>query len=58
MYGDAEFQEYMAKTHTIQNQSRVIAEWNMSVPGNIKEVGNYRNRATGSFSQLPLQVGL
>lgn len=53
MYGDAEFQEYMAKTHTIQNQSRVIAEWNMSVPGNIKEVGNYRNRADGTFSNLP-----
>jgi len=53
MYGSPEFQEYMAKTHTIQNQSRVIAEWNMSVPGNILEVGNYRNRPAGTFSVLP-----
>ena len=41
---DASFISHMETADTIQSESRVIAEWNMNVPGNIKEVGNYRNR--------------
>ena len=39
----------MKGTHTIQTETRVIAEWNMNVPGNIQEVGNYRNRRAGDI---------
>ncbi len=44
MYGDQEFRNYMNSAYTIRNDSIVYAEWNMNVPGNIREVGNYRNR--------------
>ena len=44
MYGDKEFKDYMSSAYTIRNDTIVYAEWNMNVPGNIREVGNYRNR--------------
>ncbi len=49
MYGkdDAAFVEHMETADTIQAESRVVAEWNMNIPGNIKEVGNYRHRVGG-----------
>ena len=53
MYGDQDFNEYMQTADTIQAESRVIAEWNMNVPGNIQEVGNYRNRSEAPFNSLP-----
>jgi hypothetical protein len=57
MYGkdDAAFVEHMETADTIQAESRVIAEWNMNIPGNIKEVGNYRNRANAPWDNLPAQ---
>ena len=57
MYGkdDADFLYHMQTADTIQAESRVVAEWNMNIPGNIKEVGNYRNRADAPWDSLPTQ---
>ena len=35
MYGEESFQNYMRTSHTIKNGTRIIAEWNMNIPGNI-----------------------
>ncbi len=44
MHGTDDFKNYMKSAYTIETETRVIAEWNMNLPGNIREVGNYRYR--------------
>lgn len=44
MLGDEEFQQYMERSHTISTSSRVVAEWNLNIIGNIHKVGNYEVR--------------
>ena len=53
MYGDDDFQEYMKTSHTIETDSRVIAEWNMNIPGNIQAVGNYEVRNGNVVENAP-----
>ena len=57
MYNTRAFEEYMESTHTISTDTRVVGEWNMNVPSNIEEVGNYRHRLReGAFfhENLPM----
>ena len=44
MFGSDDFKNYMKNAHTLETSSRVIAEWNMNIPGNILKVGNYEVR--------------
>ncbi len=50
MYGTEEFQNFMKKSHTIETSTRIIAEWNMNIPGNIHSVGNHEVRG-GNLSE-------
>jgi hypothetical protein len=50
--------EHLEESSSIRINSKVIAEWNMSLANNILQVGNYRYRptdATGSKYALPTQ---
>ena len=51
MHGTDDFKNYMKSAYTIETDTRVIAEWNMNLPENIKEVGNYRYRPTQNVYQ-------
>ena len=44
MFNDATLQDHLETSSTIRTQSAVIAEWNMNIAGNIRQVGNYRYR--------------
>ena len=46
MFNDETLNDYLTTTSTIRSQTKVVAEWNMNVPGNIAKVGNYRYRPT------------
>ncbi len=50
MFGEEDFQEFMKNSHTIETDSRVIAEWNMNIPGNIHSLGNHEVR-NGNLSE-------
>jgi hypothetical protein len=44
MFVNEELQQFLETSSTIRSQSAVIAEWNMNIATNIKQVGNYRYR--------------
>ena len=44
MFIDETLQDHLETSSTIRTQSAVIAEWNMNIAGNIRQVGNYRYR--------------
>ena len=46
MFVDEALQDHLETSATIRSQSAVIAEWNMNIADNIKQVGNYRYRPT------------
>jgi hypothetical protein len=48
MFQDTELQHHLETSSVIRSQTAVIAEWNMNVAGNIKQVGNYRYRPNDS----------
>lgn len=51
MFKDSTLQEHLETSSVIRTQSAVIAEWNMNIAENIKQVGNYRYR--NSDAALP-----
>ena len=50
MFQDPQLQEYIETSSTIRSQSAVIAEWNMNIAENIRQVGNYRYRPNAAES--------
>lgn len=44
MYVNETLQNHLETSSVIKSQSSVIAEWNMNIASNIKQVGNYRFR--------------
>lgn len=44
MFKDAQLQKHLESSNTIESANAVLAEWNMNVPGNIQQLGNYRYR--------------
>jgi hypothetical protein len=46
MFEDKDLQNFLETSPTIRNKSTIIAEWNMNIPTNIKQIGNYRYRPT------------
>ena len=44
MFQDPQLQEYIETSSTIRSQSAIVAEWNMNIAENIRQVGNYRYR--------------
>ena len=44
MFQNDDLQTHLETSSTISQDTAVIAEWNMNVPGNIKQLGNYRYR--------------
>ena len=54
MFQNDELQNHLETSSTISQDSAVIAEWNMNIPGNIKQLGNYRYRRNSrQYSILP-----
>jgi hypothetical protein len=54
MFKNETLQEHLESSNSIESGNAVIAEWNMNVPGNIAQLGNYRYReSTTNFSALP-----
>ena len=56
MFEDKDLQNFLETSSTIRNKSVITAEWNMNIPTNIKQIGNYRYRPTQSgstYSSLP-----
>lgn len=49
MFQNDELKNHLETSFSVQSQSALIAEWNMNVPGNIYQVGNYRYRPSGIF---------
>lgn len=47
MHGDANLRNHLEKSLSIETGTIVTCEWNMNIPGNIEEVGNYRRREDG-----------
>ena len=50
MFQNEELQNHLETSSVIRTQSAVIAEWNMNIPNNILQIGNYRYRPTASDS--------
>ena len=46
MFEDKDLQNFLETSSTIRNKSIITAEWNMNIPTNIKQIGNYRYRPT------------
>ena len=46
MFVDSTLQEHLETSSVIKSQSSVIAEWNMNIAENIKQIGNYRYRTS------------
>lgn len=56
MFEDKDLQNFLETSSTIRNKSVITAEWNMNIPTNIKQIGNYRYRPTQTdsiYSSLP-----
>lgn len=57
MFEDKDLQNFLETSPTIRNKSIITAEWNMNIPTNIKQIGNYRYRPTkvsaGIYASLP-----
>jgi hypothetical protein len=56
MFEDKDLQNFLETSSVIRNKSIITAEWNMNIPTNIKQIGNYRYRPTQSgsiYSSLP-----
>ena len=49
MYSDADLTSHLQNSSVIENQSLVIAEWNLNNADNIKMIGNYRYRPTDNM---------
>lgn len=46
MYQNSALQTYLQTSSSVNNQSRIIGEWNLNISENILAIGNYRNRPT------------
>lgn len=46
MFVNQDLQNHLEESSVIKLNSKVIAEWNMNVPSNILQIGNYRYRPT------------
>jgi len=46
MFEDKDLQNFLETSSVIRNKSIITAEWNMNIPTNIKQIGNYRYRPT------------
>ena len=54
MFQNDDLQTHLETSSTISQDTAVIAEWNMNVPGNIKQLGNYRYRLNSTqYSVMP-----
>ena len=54
MYTDEVLNNHLETSYTVKSSSAVIAEWNMNVPGNIQQLGNYRYRKFSTqYNSLP-----
>lgn len=56
MFEDKDLQNFLETSSTVKSKSVITAEWNMNIPTNIKQIGNYRYRPTQSgsiYSSLP-----
>jgi hypothetical protein len=50
MFRDDDLQNHLETSSVVKTQSAVIAEWNMNIPENIYQIGNYRYRPRESES--------
>jgi hypothetical protein len=58
MFVNEKLKTHLETEASVRISSKVISEWNMNVPTNILQIGNYRYRPTdepGTQFQLPLQ---
>jgi len=58
MFVHENLQNHLDSSSTVRVNSKVIAEWNMNIPNNILQVGNYRYRpsaAAGTDYNPPMQ---
>jgi len=46
MFANDELKSFLQTSSVVRSQSAVIAEWNMNISDNIKQIGNYRYRPT------------
>jgi hypothetical protein len=53
MFQNTELESYLNSASTVNSGSKVVAEWNLNLPGNIKHIGNYRYRPSETAS-LPV----
>ena len=56
MFEDKDLQTFLETSSTVRNKSIITAEWNMNIPTNIRQIGNYRYRPTQEssiYSSLP-----
>jgi hypothetical protein len=54
MFRNETLQTHLESSNSVESGNAVIAEWNMNVPGNIAQLGNYRYRESDtSLSALP-----
>jgi hypothetical protein len=44
MFVDENLNNHLATSSVVKSQTAVIAEWNMNIASNIKQIGNYRYR--------------
>jgi hypothetical protein len=44
MFANEELNSFLESSSVVKTQSAVIAEWNMNIASNIKQIGNYRYR--------------
>jgi hypothetical protein len=44
MFNNEELKSFLKTSSVIRSQSAIIAEWNMNIASNIKQIGNYRYR--------------
>ena len=44
MFVDENLNNHLATSSVVKSQTAVIAEWNMNIASNIKQIGNYKAR--------------